>query len=254
MSLIAALFLLANGGAAPAASFEAGGVRVDGTLVTGAGLQVKDLASGLLLVSGSVVEPLSAEISLSADGRTMTLSPGVRVTRTAAGYELSLHGPKRVALTLGGERHVLLAPLTVKAAAGGWDLGSGLVRAGQELAAAPDQDDVDSNLNKLNQSSQKIQKSMQPPPKQDPPPSQPNATAPPPPPAPRPAAPAAKSSDPERSGPRMPWNRAPGVQAQAGARKPGYFMFYSAFNPFVSAQAVGSETIRSQQHVSPIGP
>lgn len=253
MSILLAALLAFGGGTPPAAAFEADGVRIDGALVTRAALEVLDGAAGLLLVSRSTVEPLSGEIALGVDGLTLTLAPGVRVVRTAEGYVLSVHGRKRVAVTLGGERQVLLAPLTVKPAAGGWDLGSGLVRRGQELAAAPQQDDVDSNLNRLNKSSEKIQKSMQPPPKQDP--ANPPGVQPPParptPPAPQPAA--KQQANPERSGPRLPFNFVRGPLARPGSRPPNYFYFFGTFNPFVSAQAVSSEAIKGGAVVSPIG-
>jgi hypothetical protein len=247
MTLATLFLLLSVGGETPAAAtFEAGGVSVDGALVRGTALSVREGAGRLLLVSGASVEPLSAEAVISAEGRTMSVAPGVRVTRAADGYVLSVHGRKRVAVTLGGERHALLAPVTVKPAAGGWDLGSGLVRQGQELAAAPDQDDVDSNLNKLNQSSQKIQKATAPPAKQDP-----AATTTSPPPGP---APAAKSAPLNENQAHHPLNSPPRTLTRPGTPGPDYFMFYSAFNPFVSAQAVSSEAVRGSSPVSPLGP
>jgi hypothetical protein len=246
MDLMLALLLAFGGGTPPAAAFEAEGVRVDGVLVTGAFMDVRDGAAGLLLASRSAIEPLAGVIAVGADGRTLILSPGIRATRTDAGYVLAAHGRRHVRVTVGEESLRLLAPVTVKPTGAGWDLGSGLVRAGETLAAAQDQDDVDENLKKLNRAADRIQKA--PPPQQ---PEQPPPGVQLPPKQPVPPGPRARAG--MRTSPRLPLNLAPGTLTRPGGRPPDYFWFYSTFNPFVSAQAISSEAIRSQFPVSPTG-
>lgn len=83
--------------AAPESSvrFEEGGVRVGDVLVTGKAITLRETGSAPVLVSGSIVESLSAAgpVCVSvAPGREVLLEAGVRLERTAEGFRLGTHG------------------------------------------------------------------------------------------------------------------------------------------------------------------
>jgi hypothetical protein len=82
----------------PDVRFEAGGVVVGSEMITGSGLTLRESR----LVSGSVVENLAVgALTVGLGDRQLLLEAGLRLTRTADGFQLSSHGvPFRV--TAGG--------------------------------------------------------------------------------------------------------------------------------------------------------
>jgi hypothetical protein len=73
----------------PDVRFEAGGVVVGSERVTGSGLSLRESR----LVSGSVVENLAVgALTVGLGDRQVLLDVGLRLTRTADGFQLSSHG------------------------------------------------------------------------------------------------------------------------------------------------------------------
>ncbi len=73
--------------------FEADGVRVGSELVTGPAVSLQTSGTLPLLVSGTIVESLSGEtLAVSLNGREAILGAGLRLARTADGFQLSTHG------------------------------------------------------------------------------------------------------------------------------------------------------------------
>lgn len=93
IAILSALLL----GAAPESSvrFEEGGIRVGDVLVTGKAIALREAGAVPVLVSGSLVESLSAAAPVHvsvAPGRGVLLEAGVRLERTAGGFRLGTHG------------------------------------------------------------------------------------------------------------------------------------------------------------------
>ncbi|HXG60988.1 MAG TPA: hypothetical protein VNO22_06430 [Planctomycetota bacterium] len=83
--------------AAPESSvrFEEGGVRVGDLLVTGKAIGLREAGAAPVLVSGTLVESLSAAAPVRvsvAPGREVLLEAGVRLERAAEGFRLATHG------------------------------------------------------------------------------------------------------------------------------------------------------------------
>lgn len=130
--------------------FDSAGMQIGQETVSGAVLQLRTLAKTAVLVSGSVLEPLSDEVELSvAAGRTLRLSPGLRVERMENGYQIRTHGNGTILLQ-GSEGSILLpSPTLFRVTEEGWDfdgqkMSGETVVAGMsakgEVLAAPDQE------------------------------------------------------------------------------------------------------------------
>lgn len=139
--------------------FEAGGVRVGDALLSGAALELREVGAGSVLASASVVESLSSAITVEvAQGRTLVLEPGVRVSRAKAGFALSTHAGK--ALKLAGVEFTVVSPASFTITEKGWDFGAGKVFAGAELraslqAATPPQDPTDVDLETMRRAAER---------------------------------------------------------------------------------------------------
>jgi len=137
-------------------SFDAESVRVGDAPVTDLVLQLKETPSGMLLVSKGSVEPLAQPISVSlSPDHNLVLEPGVRVTRVADGFALSVHNRRRIELEVEGEKTTVVMPVTIEVTKAGWKV-AGKERGGNTLTARRLQDDVEQNLGNLGDSAKRI--------------------------------------------------------------------------------------------------
>ena len=108
----------------PDVKFEKFGVRVGGEFIDGAAFELRTLPSGVLLVSGKAVEPISAEILIeAASDRRLVGEPGVRVSKLESGYRLETHGPRSILVRSGDKRIEVSSPVSLTPTAEGWTLG-----------------------------------------------------------------------------------------------------------------------------------
>lgn len=232
-AFLAALAMLAGDARDPVA-FEAGGVRVDGVLVSGTLPEVR----GLLLVSGSFVEPLAAPVAVAvAPGRSIVVEPGVRLSRVADGFELTAHLRKKVLVTAGPESFAVPCPAAVHPLEKGWSLGVGRPVLADSITVSQAQDDADKNLKDLLKAKEKLEQPPPPAP-QDPPQAQGRSPY-------RPLWPA--GTIPPPWAPSAPPRMGPGVPPLY------YYFFASYFDAFSMAQAADSQVILTQDEVSPTG-
>lgn len=135
---------------------ETAGVRIGDALVQGQVLEVRSSAAGALLASGSSIEPLasSLDVQISAE-RTLTLEPGVRVTRTEGGCRISTHDARPIRLAAADETFLASGPVEVVVTADGWLVGDRAI-AGAALRAGLGRQDEESNLNKMLQEKDKM--------------------------------------------------------------------------------------------------
>ena len=146
---LAVLVLLVPG---PDVRFEKDGVRVGDALVQGA---VVELQNGLL-ASGSSVEALVSAVDIRvADGRTLTLEPGVRVTRADGRFRIGAHEGRKIRFASADGSFVAAGPVEVAATAEGWTVGERPV-AGASLRAGLERQDEESNLDKMLQDKEKM--------------------------------------------------------------------------------------------------
>jgi hypothetical protein len=150
---LAALALLAF---RPDVRFENEGVRIGDALVQGTVLELKGSGAAALLASGSSVEPLAASVDVeAAPGRTLTLEPGVRVTRVEGGYRFSTHENRKIRFESSGATISMAGPVTAAVTAEGWTLGD-LNVAGPVLRAGVEKQDEESNLERMKQSADRM--------------------------------------------------------------------------------------------------
>lgn len=139
MKLMLAALLLVGAVAAPetAVRFESDGVRVGSELVTGAAISLKQTGALPVLVSGSVVESLSGEsLAVSLDGKQVVLGAGLRLARTADGYNISTHGT-RFAVEASGVTLAADRAASFKVTEKGFDFGAlGALEGGSFTARA----------------------------------------------------------------------------------------------------------------------
>jgi hypothetical protein len=243
MTILSAMLLLLAGTSEGRVAFERDGVRVGAVLVTDAQVQLKDGPSGLIVVSRICVEPLAAPVGvLLAPGREIVVEPGVRLTRTQAGFELTAHLRKKVLFRAGADSFEIPCPAIVVLGETGWLLGVGRPIDVASLSVSQAQDEVDKTLQDLQKDKEKLQ--------------QPKQEAPPPPAAP-PAGPTSQGAWPYgalwgQGAPVPPWFPAAPTALGAGA-PPLYFYLFASYNPFVSSQAVDSHVILTLDEVSPTG-
>lgn len=96
-------------------------VRIGDRAVTAQVLQLHDTGGSQILASSGVVESLGGEVDIALDGgRTVTLEPGVRLTRADGGWKLSTHGRRTITLLVGGKTILVDSPAQVTAGEDGW--------------------------------------------------------------------------------------------------------------------------------------
>lgn len=154
---VLACFLVAAAPRGVSVSFDAESVRVGDTAITETVLELREIPTGPILVSNQSVEPLASPLSVSvAPDRILVLEPGVRVTRVRDGFLLSVHYRRRVELEVGGDKTVLVLPVTIALTESGWKA-AGEEHVGKTLTARRlQQDDVDQNLGSLGDSARRI--------------------------------------------------------------------------------------------------
>ena len=130
MNVIATLVLLLS----PDAAFEADGIRIEGSLIQGPVLQVKEVGGHMMLVSGAVVEAIGGALRVTvAANRVLVLEPGIRATRREDGILLSAHGKRSFVL---GD-HVVAGPTLISVSAEGWTWAEISIKANELRAALP---------------------------------------------------------------------------------------------------------------------
>jgi len=138
--------------------FETDGLRIDGALVTGRVLEVKNAGPAMVLASGVAVEALTSTVAVElAPERTLTLEPGVRVSRAGEGYKFSSHRTGPIRFSAGEESFTLDVPVVVAATAEGWQVGDRKVAGRALQAGVPAQDDAERNLDRMLKSKPKMQ-------------------------------------------------------------------------------------------------
>lgn len=146
---LASLALLATG---PDVRFEKDGIRVGDALVQGA---VVELQNGLL-ASGNSVEALHSAIDIRvADGRTLTLEPGVRAARATAGFRIGAHDGRSIRFATPEKSFLAAGPVEVAATAEGWTVGDVAV-SGSSLRVGLERQDEESNLDKMLKDKEKM--------------------------------------------------------------------------------------------------
>jgi len=137
--------------------FEREGLRVGEALVQGEVLELKGAGAATFLASGSSVESLTAalEIELAA-GRSLTLEPGLRVTREEGGYRFAAHGSRKIRFEAAGESVVAVAPVVVSTTAEGWRIGERSLAGGALRAGLQNQDDTKENLDRMLQAKERM--------------------------------------------------------------------------------------------------
>jgi len=136
----------------PDVRFEKDGVRVGDALVQGA---VVELQNGLL-ASGSSVEALVSAVDIHvADGRTLTVEPGVRISRADGRYRIAAHQGRRIRFAGTEGTFFASGPVEVAATAEGWTVGE-RVLPGSALRAGLERQDEELNLEKMIQDKEKM--------------------------------------------------------------------------------------------------
>jgi len=137
--------------------FEKDGLRVGDALVQGSVLELKGVGTSALLASGSSLEALSSsvEVGISAD-RTLTLEPGLRVSREADGYRFVAHADRRIRFTAAGETIVAVGAVRVTPTAEGWKVGDLALEGTTLRAGLQAQDDTKDNLDRMLQAKDKM--------------------------------------------------------------------------------------------------
>jgi hypothetical protein len=118
--------------------------------------QSADSNSSSLLASRNSLDSLTAASRIALDGgRTLTLEPGVRATRTEGGYLFSTYAGKRLELETGSGHLSLPSPALVQLTSEGWLL-DGRALDAHSLTARRAQDDADSNLKSMQEAAKKL--------------------------------------------------------------------------------------------------
>lgn len=140
----------------PDVRFEGEGIRIGDALVQGTVLELKGSGAAPLLASGSTIEPLSACIDVEvAPERTLTLEPGVRVTRVEGGYRFSTHENRKIRFASSGGTITAACPVVAAVTAEGWMLGDQKL-VGPALRAGVEKQDEESNLDRMKQSADRM--------------------------------------------------------------------------------------------------
>jgi hypothetical protein len=136
---LSALVLLA-----PGVRLEKDGVRIGDALVQGEVLELR----GTILASGSSIEALAFGLEVEvAAGRTLTLDPGLRLTRTDGGCRLAGHDRREIRFASEGATFLASGPVEVVVTPEGWRVGDRAL-AGGALRAGLGQDE-ESNLDRM---------------------------------------------------------------------------------------------------------
>jgi hypothetical protein len=152
-----ALLSLAILSSNPPVRFESDGIRIGDALLRGQVLELKSVGSAALLASGSSIEALTETLPVeAAAGRQLLLEPGLRVTRVEEGFRIASHGNRGIKVTAGAEIVMAASPVRVTPTPEGWIIGDRKVEVPALRAGLQAQDDVDSNLDKMKNPSEKL--------------------------------------------------------------------------------------------------
>jgi hypothetical protein len=120
------------------------------------------------LVTSTSITPLTHTATLALiDNRTLSLEPGIQMTRSPEGYSLSTFDGHNVAINTGSEILLLASPVLARVSSAGWDFGNGQACTANVVTVRRQQDDdADSNLKSMQESARKLksQPRLQPPP------------------------------------------------------------------------------------------
>lgn len=137
-TLFATGALLAATAGVARVEFPATGVRIGGAAVTEETLQLRDAGAGAVLASRDRIEPLGSLVEVSVgDGRTVTLEPGARLSRSGDAWVISAHGGRPLELRGSGSPVTVTSPAAVRAVEGGWQVENSSRLDGTALHAAP---------------------------------------------------------------------------------------------------------------------
>jgi hypothetical protein len=144
----------------PAIRFENDGIRIGDGLVRGEVLELRSAGAAALLASGSSLEALTETVPVElAEGRQLFLEPGLRVKRVEEGFRITAHGNLGIKFVAGEEIVLAAAPVRVTVTPEGWTIGDRPLAGPALRAGLQAQDDVDSNLNKMKEPSEKLRAS-----------------------------------------------------------------------------------------------
>ncbi len=135
-SLIALGALLGTVTSVAHVGFGDGGVRVGGTTVAETVLQVREVEGGHVLASRDAVESLGGVVEVAVDGGVVAIEPGIRLTRTSSGYELSTHARRPMVFTTPNGSLAVQSPASITASENGWTTGTGEALEGHTLRVA----------------------------------------------------------------------------------------------------------------------
>jgi hypothetical protein len=99
-------------------------------------LQLREAEGGNVLVSKDSVESLGSLIEVSVDGGVVSIEPGIRLSRTAEGYELSTHARRSMVLMTSKGTLTVPSPALIVASEGGWKIGKAESLDGETLRVA----------------------------------------------------------------------------------------------------------------------
>jgi len=147
----------------PVVRFEGDGVRIGDALVRGDVLELRSAGAAALLASGSALEALTETLPVEiAAGRQLLLEPGLRITRVDGGVRVAAHGNRGIKFAAGAEIVLSTSQVLVTATPEGWTIGDQKLAGPALRAGLQSQDDVDSNLDKMKDPSEKLRASSVP--------------------------------------------------------------------------------------------
>jgi hypothetical protein len=124
--------------------------------------QSAEPAPGNLLISQNSMESLLGASQLSLEGGSLTLEPGVKVTRTDEGYVFATHNGKNISFAAGSTRLSLASPARAQWTPSGWVLAGRPVDSLSLQAQQASQDDTDSNLKSMQDAAKKLKEKSEP--------------------------------------------------------------------------------------------
>ena len=142
----------------PVVRFEKDGVRIGAAWIQGPVLGLMSTGTASLLASGTSIEALTTTLDVKlAPERRLTLEPGLRVTRVETGYRFSTHQGRKIHFKTGAACLVSESPAAVAVTVEGWTIADQKI-AGAELRAGiqNQQDDSDTNLQRMKEASQRM--------------------------------------------------------------------------------------------------
>jgi hypothetical protein len=116
-----------------------------------------------LIKHSNSLDSLTAASRIPLDGgRSLTLEPGIRATRTDSGYLFSTYTGKQIELESGTSHLSLPSPTLVQLTPEGWLL-DGRALDAHSLTARRAQDDADNNLKSMQEAAKKLKSKQEPP-------------------------------------------------------------------------------------------